>query len=305
LVVLAILVCAQPASAQYLTRYTTLTNGAVTFTGNSLGLDGAPGQNGQGTRGGIATFITTDTTLRDATPAPSSAPLFPFGTTSDWQQNRSTAVLRVPAGARVLRAELIWGGSFADESLEGNVAAFRNNAVSFTTPAGTFSVSPDPATARNFGALEGNRCAGVRECYYVRTADVTALVAAAGPGTYATGGVPATQSAGDSNRPSAGWTLAVVYEDFAEPIRNLSLFLGFEKGTQGPAQSAHELLREPDPRHHRQSRFRRYIRHAQSHAWHAGWTRSVRHRQRSNGDERESQTLPPWRMGSRYSIDVG
>src|SRR5262249_58359402 len=93
--------------------------GAITFTGNTLGLDGATDQNGQGTRGSIGTFITTDTTLRDVTPQPPAAQLFPFGTTSDWRQNRSRAILRLPTGARILRAELVWGGSFSDASGEG------------------------------------------------------------------------------------------------------------------------------------------------------------------------------------------
>src|SRR5436190_8334797 len=49
------------AEAQYVQRFNTVTNGAVTFTGNTLGLDAETDQNGQGTRGAIGTFITTDT----------------------------------------------------------------------------------------------------------------------------------------------------------------------------------------------------------------------------------------------------
>src|SRR6185503_11624416 len=122
LVVLSALVWVRPASAQYVTRFTTISNGAVTFTGNSLGLDGDSNQNGQGTRSSIGTFITTDTTLRDDTPPPKSAPLFPFGTTNDWRLNGSRALLRLPAGARVLHAELIWGGTFAGDAPEDNVS---------------------------------------------------------------------------------------------------------------------------------------------------------------------------------------
>src|SRR5262249_28755945 len=118
------------AEAQYSQRYSATTSGAITFTGNTLGLDGAVNQNGQGTRGAIGTFITTDTTQRDDIPPPSTAPLFPFGTTSDWRLNRSQAILRLPSGARVLRAELIWGGSFADASGE-NVSASLNDAIAF------------------------------------------------------------------------------------------------------------------------------------------------------------------------------
>src|SRR5262245_28537261 len=107
-VCLALLVPAL-AEAQYVQRFSPTTTGALTFTGNTLGLDGEANQTGQGTRGAIGTFITTDTSLRDVTPPPSTAPLFPFGTTSDWRLNRSQAILRMPPGARVLRAELVWG----------------------------------------------------------------------------------------------------------------------------------------------------------------------------------------------------
>ena len=66
------------------------------------------------------------------------------------------------------------------------------------------------------------------QCFYVRTANVTALVAAGGAARTPRR-VPATQGTTDNNNPSAGWTLAVVYEDFAQPIRSLSLFLGLEQ----------------------------------------------------------------------------
>src|SRR5262249_32463510 len=130
------------AEAQHLQRFNATASGAITFAGNTLGLDGAIDQNAPGTRGAIGTFITTDTSLQDGT--------FPPGTTSDWTRNRSQAILRLPAGARVLRAELVWGGSFADASGE-NVSAFLDNSISFTTPAGTFDVAPDPATAKSSG----------------------------------------------------------------------------------------------------------------------------------------------------------
>src|SRR5499427_4970151 len=152
------------AEAQYVQRFTATTNGAITFAGNTLGLDGAENQNGPGTVGAIHTFITTDTSLQDGT--------FPPGTTGDWTLNRSQAILRLPAGARVLRAELIWGGSFADASGE-NVSAFLDNSISFTTPAGTFDIAPDPATAKSSGTAAGDGTC--LRCYYVRTADVTAL----------------------------------------------------------------------------------------------------------------------------------
>src|SRR6185295_605259 len=61
---------------------------------------------------------------------------------------------------------------------------------------------------------------------------------AGGPGTYAVGGVPATQGNTDNSAPSAGWTLAVVYEDFAQPIRFLTLLLGLEAAGGATAQAS-------------------------------------------------------------------
>src|SRR5262245_51643618 len=190
-VLLSALACAHPASAQYTRRFTTIDNGAITFTGNSLGLDGEINQNGQGTRGSIATFITTNTGLRDNSPLPTTAPQFPLGTTSDWRQNGSAAVLRLPSGARVLHAELVWGGTFAGDKSSDNVSAFIDDPVTFTTPVGTFEITPDPTTGKTDGKVVGNgTCNG---CFYVRSADVTDLVSAGGPGTYITGRVPATE----------------------------------------------------------------------------------------------------------------
>jgi len=116
-------VCLLPvhATAQYTLRASVTTSGGVTFTGNSLGLDGQTDENGQGSRGAIGTFITTDTTLQDANPSPLSVPLFPSGTTSDWRLNGSTAELRMPVGARVVHAELIWGGTPAGNAPAGTV----------------------------------------------------------------------------------------------------------------------------------------------------------------------------------------
>ena len=51
----------------------------------------------------------------------------------------------------------------------------------------------------------------------------------AAPASTPTGRVPATQGVTDNSNPVAGWTLAVIYEDFNQPIRNLVLNLGLEK----------------------------------------------------------------------------
>ena len=136
------------SQAAYIKRFSTITNGAVTFTGNTIGLNKAANANTPGTSGAIGTFIASNNpTSVDGT--------YPLGTTATWQGNASQATLVVPPGSTVLYAELIWSGSY---SYGGeNVSAFLNNSVSFNTPIGTNSVTPDAASARYRGRFA--RCA--------------------------------------------------------------------------------------------------------------------------------------------------
>jgi large repetitive protein len=94
--------------------------------------------------------------------------------------------LNLPAGSSVLSAELTWGGSYG---LGGqDVSGSRNKSVTLTTPAGTSTVAPDPAFQRQLGSPNtGAGCTS--NCFYVRTANVTALIQAGGAGTYMVGGV--------------------------------------------------------------------------------------------------------------------
>jgi uncharacterized repeat protein (TIGR01451 family) len=214
----------QIAQAAYVQRYSTVTNGAVTFTGNSLGLDKAGGANGPGTAGGIGTFATLNTALVDGT--------FPAGTTSDWTKNGSSANLVIPAGSTVLYAELIWSGSYSYGGED--VSASLNVPVGFQTPAGSNVVTPSAATAQKVGTGSGGTCSA-GPCFYVRSADVTNIVKGAGAGLYSTLGVPATQGNSENNANVAGWTLAVVYQNGSLPSRNLNLFVGSEIGGSAAA----------------------------------------------------------------------
>ena len=92
---------ATAAHAQYVQRHVVTSNGAVTFIGNSLGLNKRDSFDEPGTWGSIGTFITTNTDLRDNF-------AWPPGTTEDWRQNSSAAVLNLPPNSRVVYAELIF-----------------------------------------------------------------------------------------------------------------------------------------------------------------------------------------------------
>jgi uncharacterized repeat protein (TIGR01451 family) len=216
------------ADAVYINRFSTIANGAVTFTGNTLGLDKGNG-NAPGVNGAIGTFITTNLSSVDGT--------YPPGTTSDWRKNSSSAQLVIPAGSTILYAELIWSGSYSYGN--ENVIASLNNAVTLQTPSGLVSVTPSGTTAQTLGTPSGTGLCPTTTpavpCYYVRSADVTSLVTAGGAGTYTIGGVPATQGDIENNANTAGWTLAVVYQNGSMPSRNLSLFVGAEKAGDAAA----------------------------------------------------------------------
>jgi len=191
-------------------RSTVNATGAITFTGNTLGLSRSETVGVPGTQDSIGAFTTTNADVRFGT--------YPLGTTSLYQSNSSAAILILPAGSTVLYAELIWGGSYINGTV--NLSAAINNPVTFITPAGTSSVTPDPLTYNQFDL--GGGAAG-----YVRSANVTTLVQSGGAGTYITGAVVGTiVIPSDSTANHAGWTLGVIYQNPNLPFRNMSLRAG-------------------------------------------------------------------------------
>lgn len=101
-----------------------------------------------------------------------------------------------------------------------DLSAFINNPVTFITPAGTFSVSPDSATSNQVNLGNGAFA-------YTRSQNVTSLVSQGGAGTYSTGSVVGTiVIPGDSTANHAGWTLGVIYNNPTLPFRNMSIRAG-------------------------------------------------------------------------------
>lgn len=199
----------------FIQRYSDVKKGGIAFTGNTLGLSKAPNQNAPGTSGSIGAFTSLNNALQVGA--------FPPGTTLSYLQNGSRATLNLPAGSVVLYAELIWGGLF--RSSANDISALTNNSVIFTTALGAFTIAPDPATAQNFEIPADNITVG----FYVRSADVTALVQSAVSQTYSVEAVPALIEAIDSRTADtnhAGWTLAIAYENPALPLRNLTIWSG-------------------------------------------------------------------------------
>lgn len=199
----------------FIQRFSDVKKGGISFTGNTLGLSKAPNLNAPGTEGSIGAFTSLNNALQVGT--------FPAGTTLSYLQNGSRATLNLPAGSAVLYAELIWGGLY--RSSANDISALTNNSVIFTTALGAFTVAPDPLTAQNFNIPADNITVG----FYVRSADVTALIQSATSQTYSVEAVPALIEALDNRTADtnhAGWTLAVVYENPSLPLRNLTLWSG-------------------------------------------------------------------------------
>ena len=206
------------APAQQL-RFSETVAGAITATGNTLGLSKQIDANGPGTQDSIGTFISLDPSLVDDTP--SAIPPWPSGTTADWALNGSAGVLALPPTAQVLHAELVWAGSFRYGYED--VTASLDTPVTLGQGGQSIQVSPDPSSALT---IEEVSYLGFEANYYLRSADVTSFISQQGNGTYEVSGVPATQDDLIDSLNAAGWSLVVAYRDDEAPIRNLSIFVG-------------------------------------------------------------------------------
>ncbi|TVX93229.1 DUF11 domain-containing protein [Paenibacillus agilis] len=186
----------------FIHRFTQTTNGAITFTGNTLGFaDGSTD---------IGAFLSTDTSKQVSG--------YPAGSTLNWSENSSAAELRFLAGSEILYAELIWGGSTKDDST--NIGGAINTSIWFRTPSTTVTIAPDGYTAREEPANG--------QVFYVRSANVTDYVRSGGAGTYIVGGVPGSirDCTFLASTNTAGWTLAVAYKHPVLKIRNMNIYVG-------------------------------------------------------------------------------
>ena len=195
----------------FVLRYSSNDTGAITFTGNTLGLSRSSTPGEPGRLDIIGAFVSVDPNLQYGT--------YPPGTTADFPLNSAAALLRLPPGSTVLYAELVWGGTYRVVGGANDYEAFINDPVSLTTPLGmTFAVSPDAATAQ---AIYRNRTYD-----YLRSADVTAIVQAGGAGGYTAANIVGNIDYGTSTGNCCGWTLCVAYKNMDFPFRNLSLNVG-------------------------------------------------------------------------------
>ena len=197
-------------------RFQTNARGDIIIIGNTLmtcdpgGVNGVDCTNSQSTappnrfnnrtnRNFTMTYVNTD---------PASGATF---------ANSSTATLNLPAGSTVVFAGLYWG---AHVPFPPPIPP-ETQRVQFKTPAtGYTTITAQQLDSFNIGVPGGvpNRIP------YQGFADVTALVQAAGNGTYSVADVAAENNL--DNR-YAGWSLVVVYENPALVVRNLTVYDGF------------------------------------------------------------------------------
>ncbi|AOR23341.1 DUF7507 domain-containing protein [Clostridium taeniosporum] len=201
-------------------RYSTTARGSMVITGNTLGLLGKfnppDATDTDVNANGIGAFIS----LNNGISAPGG---YPLGTTFDWRENGSDAIIDIPVSAKILYAELSWSGSYLNA--DQDVSAFLDNAITFNTPLGSFQVNPDAATAGSV-VFPTN---GVGQ--YFRSANVTTLVNS-GTGTYSVQSIPGVLGGTPSN-PAVennylGWSLEIAYEDVTLPYRNMNVWTIFD-----------------------------------------------------------------------------
>ena len=120
--------------------------------------------------------------------------------------NSSSADLTLAPDATVLSASLIWGGTLQPGQGGSAPPAPASNGVVQVTPPGAAPVTVT-ATSSSTDPTSAAR--------YLSSADVTALVAANGPGTYTVADLQTATGPGAFG----GWALQVVYRDPAAPLR--------------------------------------------------------------------------------------
>ncbi|WP_433932680.1 DUF3344 domain-containing protein [Sorangium cellulosum] len=140
-------------------------------------------------------------------------------------QARSSAVLQVPAGARVTHAYLYWGAHLG-------TTGDADEAVTLERP-GASGFSEEVTAIQSFETTSSMRV------YYQSVADITAIVQAQGSGAYRVSGInTASFTNNNFDNHFAGWWLVVFYELASEPPRNLALFDGLDTVASGSTQNA-------------------------------------------------------------------
>ena len=204
--------CAVPASAATL-RKSVDQHGDMVVTGNTLGRDCGPDTTELPIIGVVsncpATNVNDGIDIVWRSDLPDAGLALASGLTAS-TNSQSQARMQLPVGARVTYARLYWGASLP------GVAWVADTTVTLSHPLATLNVTADQTW---LGAFEQS---------YQGTADVTAFVKAYGTGNYKVSGVTVGNINNTNTDAFAGWSLIVFYELPTAPLRNLTLFDGFD-----------------------------------------------------------------------------
>lgn len=133
--------------------------------------------------------------------------------------NSSTADATVPDGSTIMFARLYWGGRLATGT-GGAPARGSADSMKLKAPGGDYKTVTAERT--DSGGAELNYA-------YQSSADVTSIVQDGGAGTYAGANV----SAATGMDRYGGWSLVVAYSNPALPLRDLTVFSGFDSQRLG------------------------------------------------------------------------
>jgi uncharacterized repeat protein (TIGR01451 family)/fimbrial isopeptide formation D2 family protein len=138
--------------------------------------------------------------------------------------NSSSSDLDLPAGSEVLFAQLHWGARLDGGQSGSNASSYAAaNQIKFKVPGGAYQTLAGTLVAQNTSSYNA----------YQARYDVTELVKAAGNGTY----WGANVQAGTGADRYAGWALTVVYTAPGMPLRNLTVYDGFNAVGAGYPQT--------------------------------------------------------------------
>ncbi|MDM7323878.1 MAG: hypothetical protein P3W93_002575, partial [Thermus sp.] len=198
---LLLLVFAQAqVTRSYTSRYQTNTTGNIALIGNTLMTCSPSGTNGRACAN-----------ARDGTGNNNSFTMVYVDVDTDPNTfNSSSADLALPSGATVLWAGLYWMSTAPSSGVP------NPNTVLFRTPTMT--------TYASLTAIQTDSANTTSGLLYQGIAEVTDLVRAGGNGTYWVANV---QGRTNASNLAAGWSLVVVYQHPAEPLRHLNVFDGW------------------------------------------------------------------------------
>lgn len=145
------------------------------------------------------------------------------GTTRDYTNSGSSANMNILNDSTILYAELVWL-STVKSTMAGaiDVRSIQDNPITFVTPAGTHTITPDftDSYTSPLGAIDR-----------LRAKDITNIIKGSLSGTYSVENVPTSIPPIGLSEVRAGWALTVIYRNNAFPPKRIVYALGLEGAT--------------------------------------------------------------------------